>query len=174
VFETGPIGPQGETGFGWQGDTGLQGATGIFGDALSFPVNEPLDPSAGAVWFDSSYKFLNVFDGLGWSTIPAKAYLVMDGNGNTDGLPPNPVEILDNGVNIPHFSENGMALEGHVFSHWNTDPDDLGDPYSDEDLVTSGYNLKLYAIWDNSYSDTVLAGDVLEIAADGVVIMPAT
>jgi uncharacterized repeat protein (TIGR02543 family) len=73
--------------------------------------------------------------------------LYYDGNGETDGYPPDDTNVYNGLTPAIILGENTLVKDGYTFVRWNTQFNDLGIPLDPGDTYYINADTTLYAIW---------------------------
>jgi uncharacterized repeat protein (TIGR02543 family) len=81
--------------------------------------------------------------------IPVYEYrLYYDGNGNTDGHPPEDTNVYNGLTPATIRGKNTLEKDGYTFIRWNTQANNLGIPLYPTDTYYINQTTTLYAIWE--------------------------
>jgi PKD repeat protein len=84
-------------------------------------------------------------------TILSLLHVTYDGNGSTGGIVPVDSHNYNTWDYFTVMDKGSLVKTNCEFVHWNSSPDDLGNPYNPGDSVQITSNTTLYAIWQQNY-----------------------
>jgi len=95
--------------------------------------------------------------------VPPIVYRTVTYNANDGtGTITDPLSPYVDGSFVEVLSSTGMSRQGYNFLHWNTQNDDEGTVYQEEDIFTISSNVILYAIWEVAVTPFVFECQVIE------------